>query len=83
MKNHFEQTYKIEVSMITFGTATIWNSYDKNCKLRLPMQVQEAIASVTKKEFPKWKRFIPIGVSGNTDDGTDCLLPDVRFEIVY
>jgi len=34
---------------------------------------------MTKKEIPKFKRFIGLGVSGNTKDGIDCLLPDVRY----
>jgi hypothetical protein len=45
------------------------------------MSIPDAIESVTKKAFPKWRRFIPIGISGNTADGIDCLLPDVRYQI--
>lgn len=81
LKNHFETTYKIEVSMITFGSATVYSSYGADAKKRLPLKVEEAIANVTKKPFPHWKRLIPIGVSGNTQDGTDCLLPDIRYQI--
>ncbi len=67
--------------MITYGSATVFSSYGADAKKRLPLKVEEAIAQVTKKQFPKWKRFIPIGVSGNTADGIDCLLPDVRYQI--
>lgn len=81
MKEHFENTYKIEVSMITFGSSTVFSSYGKDSAGRINMLVEEAIAAITKKEFPSWKRFIPIGISGNVEDGTDCLLPDVRYQI--
>jgi hypothetical protein len=81
LKNHFETTYNIDVSMITYGTATVYSSFDKNVKSRLPLRVPEAIEAVTKKELPKYRRFLPLGVSGNTKDGVDCLLPDVRYEI--
>lgn len=81
MKNHFESNYKIEVSMITYGTSTVYTSYGADSKKRLPMLVEQAITEVTKKPFPQWKRFIPIGVSGNTTDGTDCLMPDIRYQI--
>jgi hypothetical protein len=81
MKAHFESTYKIEVSMITYGTSTVYSSYGADAKKRLPLLVEEAITQVTKKPFPNWKRFIPIGVSGNTSDGIDCLLPDIRYQI--
>lgn len=67
--------------MITYGSATVYTSYGADAKKRLPLKVQEAISQVTKKEFPKWKRFIPIGVTGNTADGIDCLLPDIRYQI--
>ena len=81
LKKHFESTYSIEVSMITYGTATVFSSFDKNAKVRLPLRVPEAIEAVTKKELPKYKRFLALGVSGNTIGGVDCLLPDVRYEI--
>ena len=40
MKNHFEKTYNIEVSMITFGSATVYSSYGADAKKRLPMLVE-------------------------------------------
>ena len=67
--------------MITYGTATIFSSFDKSAKDRLNMRLPEAIEKVSKKEIPKYKRFICVGVSGNTKDGVDFLMPDVRYEI--
>lgn len=49
LKKHFEETYKIEVSMITYGSATVFTSFDQNAKKRLPMNVPDAIESLTKK----------------------------------
>ena len=80
-KNHCEKTYNIEISMITYGTATIFSSFDKSAKDRLNMRLPEAIEKVSKKEIQKYKRFICVGVSGNTKDGVDFLMPDVRYEI--
>ena len=79
-KSFFEDKYNIDVSMITYGTATIYSSFDKNAQARMPMKVNEAIEKVTKKEIPKYKRFIGIGVSGSTKaDNIDCLMPDIRY----
>jgi len=39
MKNHFEKTYGIEVSMITYGSATVYTSYGADAKKRLPLKV--------------------------------------------
>ncbi len=81
LKNKFESDYKIEVSMITYGTSTVYTSFGKDSKARLPMTVNEAIEAVTKKPVPKWRTILPIGISGNTADGIDCMLPDVRYHI--
>jgi hypothetical protein len=67
--------------MITYGTSTVYTSFGKESKARLPMLLQEAIELVTKKSIPKWKTILPIGISGNTTDGTDCLMPDVRYHL--
>jgi hypothetical protein len=67
--------------MITYGSATIFSSYGADSKKRLGLKVPEAIEALTKKEIPKWKRFIALGVSGNDAEGIDCLLPDIRYEI--
>lgn len=39
LKEHFEKTYDIEVSMITYGTATVYSSFDKQVQTRLPMKL--------------------------------------------
>ena len=68
--------------MITYGTATIFSSFDKSAKDRLPLKVPAAIEKLTKKEIPKYKRFICLGVSGTVKEGdVDFLMPDVRYEI--
>ncbi len=79
LTKHFEKKFDIEVSMITFGTATVWSAYGD--KSREGMSVPEAIEQVTKKKLPAWKKFLPLGVSGNTKDGIDCILPDVRYQV--
>jgi hypothetical protein len=67
--------------MITYGSATVYTSFDKGAKARLPLKVPDAIEKLTKKELPPYKRFLPLGVSGSDANGVDCLLPDVRYEI--
>ena len=77
-KNHFEKKYEMEVSMISYGTSTVYSSYGPDSKKRLHMNIPEAIENVTKKPFPAWRKILPLGVSG-AKDGVDCVLPDVRF----
>lgn len=68
--------------MITYGTATIYSQFEKSTQAtaRFAMKVPAAIEALTKKEIPKYKRFLAIGVSGD-QGGVDCMLPDVRYEI--
>ena len=67
--------------MITYGTSTIFSSYGADSKKRLPSRIEEVIEQVTKKQLPKWRRILAVGVSGNTADGTDCILPDIRYHM--
>lgn len=67
--------------MITYGTSTVYSSYGAESKKRLPMRLEQAIQELTKKELPAWRKILAIGVSGNTTDGTDCILPDIRYHI--
>lgn len=67
--------------MITYGTSTVFTSFGKDSKARLPMNVKDAIVAVTKKEIPAWRKILLIGISGNTQDGVDCLLPDVKYYV--
>lgn len=67
--------------MINYGTSTIYTSYGADSKKRLPMKVEKAIEQITKKQLPEWRKVIAIMVSGNTPDGIDCILPDIRYQI--
>jgi len=65
--------------MITYGTSTIYTSFGKESKARLPLNVRQAIETVTKKPVPEWRNILLLGISGNTADGIDCLLPDIKY----
>lgn len=65
--------------MITYGTSTIYTSFGKESQARLALDVRAAIEAVTKKQIPEWKQILLLGISGNTEDGVDCLLPDIKY----
>jgi len=67
--------------MITYGTSTVFTSFGKESKDRLALNVRDAIEHVTKKQIPKWRSILQIGISGNTTDGVDCLLPDIKYHV--
>jgi hypothetical protein len=67
--------------MVTYGLSTLYPSFDKRNKDRLSMRIPEAIEATTKKTIPKYKRFIPLGVTGNNEKGVDCIVPDIKYEI--
>jgi hypothetical protein len=39
LKKHLEDTYKIEVSMITSGSSIVYSNYDQSAKKKLTMKV--------------------------------------------
>lgn len=49
VKEHFEKLCEMNVSMITYGNATILNVYSPDLKKRLPQKVPEAIEDILKK----------------------------------
>ena len=49
--------------MITHGAASIYPVYGSGSKDRLALPIEEAIKIVTKKEVPKYKKFLPISIS--------------------
>lgn len=65
--------------MITYGTSTIYTSFGKDSKARLPLDIKQAVEQVTKKPIPQWRTILGLGVSGNTAEGIDCLLPDIKY----
>jgi hypothetical protein len=67
--------------MITYGTSTVYSSFDKGSKDRLKLSVPQAILALKNNKIAEYKRFLALGVSGNDSNGVDCLLPDVRYEI--
>lgn len=67
--------------MITYGTSTVFSSYGQDSQKRLKMSIVEAIESVSKKPLPKWRKVLPLAISGTGEGGIDCVLPDIRYYI--
>lgn len=63
LKKQFEDKYNIKISMITHGAASIYPVYGTGSKDRLSLPIEEVIKIVTKKEVPKYKKFLPISIS--------------------
>jgi hypothetical protein len=79
-KERFEKEYGIIISMIMYGTSTVYNNFTVSPENRLPMDMKDAIEAVTKKKIPQWKTNLHIALSGNLPDGVDCVLPDIRYQ---
>ena len=68
--------------MFSYGSTFLYcGSFSADSKKRLGMKVEEAVETATKQRLGKGKKMLRIGVSGNTADGTDCVLPDIRYHI--
>ena len=79
-KKFLEEKYKFELTMINYGTATVYSSfYDAKSPEKLAVRIEDKIQQIASIS-PK-KRFIPLEVFGNTLDGVDCILPTVCYKI--
>ncbi len=45
------------------------------------MDFKALLEMVGKREVPKHKKYIEVEVSGNTMDGTDVIMPSVRYQV--
>lgn len=79
--NHIESSYNISVSMVTYGSATIYPAYNQNPKKRLQMTIPNAIQTVLRKPVCNGKKFLQLGVTGTDEKEIDCMLPDIKYEI--
>lgn len=67
--------------MITYGTSTVYSSYGQDSQKRIKMKIHEAIESLTHKKLPAWRKILALSASGNVQDGTDCIMPDIRYHV--
>jgi ubiquitin-activating enzyme E1 len=78
---HFQSTYKVNVSILTVGESdVIYQSYlaDKGVK-RLGMTPDEAYKADTGKEINTSAKFMEMAISAEAEDGTDVVMPPLRY----
>jgi hypothetical protein len=49
--------------------------------IRLEMNIKDLYKKITGIEYPNYKKYIEIEVSGDLDDGSDTLLPSVVLKL--
>jgi hypothetical protein len=54
-------------------------SYGAESKKKLQLRVEDAINQTIKIVLPKWRKYVCLGINGNTSDGADCIFPAVRY----
>lgn len=85
--DHFEKTYEVDVSMISYGTSILYSSFmsAKKRKERLPMPMDKVAALVSKTTLNPESRYLifevmcadPLADDDVEDDSVD--LPTVRY----
>jgi ubiquitin-activating enzyme E1 len=81
--DYLKNVEKIEVDMISAGTALIYSGFQANLdriKQRLPRPFSQLVQEISKQQFPTEQKFIPIEIAGSTPDGEDVEdMPDVFY----
>jgi len=80
---HFEKKYKLEISMISADVSLLYSSWMPQNKqqARLKMEVSKILESITKKEIPKFKKYLVLQITADligSDDDID--VPSVRYQ---
>jgi len=64
---------------MSLGKLVIYNKYSKGNDQRLNMRPDEIVKEISGIEYPPYKKFIEMEISGETSDMVDCLLPSIKY----
>lgn len=78
---HFEETYGLEVSMLSYGVSILYSFFQnkKKTKERLPLPMTELAALVTGHPVNAGQKYVIFEVMCTDADGEDVDLPCVRL----
>jgi len=70
---HFEETQKVEVSMVSCGSIALYNAYMPGGKhaARLTRVIEELLFEITQEELPKGRRYLVLELGGADAEGND------------
>jgi ubiquitin-activating enzyme E1 len=79
--DHFMNTYKVNISILSVGKLCLYNSYSQESKERLGKDLVELVEKIGGKKLPDYKRFLEIEISGEVTEpvGCDCIMPTIKY----
>lgn len=81
LNEHFKNTYKIDLSIITLGKVCIYNKYDPNSKNNLDHTVESVFERLAGQKIPAFKTFVAIEANAEDENGVDCSIPTIKYKV--
>lgn len=72
--------WKVEVSMLSAGTAALYNAYlpGQKMKDRLNQKIEDIYREITKTEFPAGRYYLVAEIGGECE-GDDVSMPPLKY----
>jgi len=82
---HFQEKYKLEVTMISSGVSILYSFFtnQKKLKERMPLKMSELVTEVSKTEFKPKQKYITFEICCNDEADEDVEVPYVRYKFVF
>jgi len=81
MIDHMKAEWNVEVSMLSAGTAALYNAYlpGQKMKDRLNEKIEDIYRGISKTEFPAGRYYMVVEVGGETTEGEDVSMPPIKY----
>ena len=79
---HFQEKYKLEVTMISSGVSILYSFFtnQKKLKERMMLPMSQLVTEVSKTEFKPKQQYVTFEVCCNDEEGEDVEVPYVRYK---
>ena len=80
--DHYKTKYNVELSQITMGPSSLYSSWGNN-EGKMGMELIAMYEKIQQgdKVFPPWASCAELVICGETEDGIDCLMPNIVYHI--
>lgn len=83
--DHFKAHNKLEITMMSAGTAVIYNFFTSKEKLakRMESKLSVVVEEIMGKRFDAKQKYINFAVCCNDENGDDADVPEIRYRFRF
>jgi hypothetical protein len=81
-REYFLKQYKVNISIMVIGDVSVYNKYSKESVKREGLDILKAYETISRKNYPKFRKQMQIEVFGETlDEGIDINMPTIKYHL--